>query len=58
MKTINDFFELINQKKEENLNILTRERMRTYPSNKRINQLEGKIEAFNELLNEIRSDKK
>lgn len=48
-RTINDIYNLIKQKEENALNDLTRERMRNYPSNKKILRLEGEIEAYQDI---------
>ena len=49
-RTINDIYELLKQKKENALNDITRERMRQYPSNKKILMLQGEIEAYQDTI--------
>lgn len=49
-RTINEIYELLKQKKENALNDLTRERMRQYSSNKKMLQLQGEIEAYQDII--------
>lgn len=49
-RTINEIYELLKQKKENALNDLTRERMRQYSSNKKMLQLQGEIEAYQDTI--------
>ena len=56
MKTINDILEIAKSKRDEALEIITKERMRKYPSNKRIQQLQGQIEAYNFVVELIKRE--
>ena len=49
-QTINEIHNLLKQKEENALNDLTRERMRQYPSSKKILRLEGEIEAYKDVI--------
>lgn len=49
-RTINDIYQLLKEKEENALNDLTGERMRQYPSNKKILRLEGQVAAYQDVI--------
>lgn len=49
-RTINDIYQLLKEKEENALNDLTGERMRPYPSNKKIHKLQGEIAAYQDVI--------
>lgn len=49
-RNINDIYNLLLQKKENAENDLLGERMRKYPSNKKILQLQGQISAYTDVI--------
>lgn len=48
-RTINDIYNLINEKLENAQNDLYREKTRIYPNNKKTLKLEGEIEAYEDI---------
>ncbi len=49
-RTINEIYQLLKEKEENALNDLTSERMRPYPSNKKILELQGEIAAYQDVI--------